>query len=251
MSAKPKMALVVCAAMALATVAGPVAAAVWYFDDFDGTSPNAPVWVNATDDSGEFVQTGGVFRGSNVGAPWWGRAPYAYFSIPQAIVDAGYTLTVKGRGIPAPGDQGPVVGLQFGVSDWLHGNWFFTGWGGANVMYAAGDWSNGQWLGGGGLSSYNTWYWMKAEVAGGVANMYVSPDGVNWTLRGTRNITHYANNVGVHTGNLSISGQEAVISEYDWVMLESPLPIPEPGSLVALAAGIMSFAGLAAKRRRA
>ena len=245
-----KMAFVVCVVLALASAPG--YAALTIFDDFDGSSPTAPTWTNAADDSGEFaLAAGGVYRGEHVAAPWWGRCVYSTFELSPAVQAAGYTLTVKGRGLQAPGGQTPLVSLCWATDNWDQGNWFYTGWGGANVMVAQGNFAAGQWLGGGGLAQIDTWYWMKVEVAAGgsASEMFVSTDGVSWNSRGTRNVLPYGNKFGVVTGNDSIAGTVSLITEYDWVKLESP--IPEPGSLLALGAGLVSLGGFALRRRRA
>ena len=79
------------------------------FDTFDG---NGNIdWIQGPDDSGEFefnvesvVDQESVARATNIdNQPQWQRAPYAYFVLDQATVDAGYIITARGRGISAAG----------------------------------------------------------------------------------------------------------------------------------------------------
>ncbi|MBI2843955.1 MAG: hypothetical protein HYX78_11200, partial [Armatimonadetes bacterium] len=192
---------------------------VWIRDDFDGVSPLAPDWVNATDDGGQFVldAANGVFVGQNVGSPYTDRASYAYFVLPQEVIDAGYTYTVKGAGVANSSAEEPFIGLTWQTTDWNHGNWFMTSSGGNVVKYSTTSANSGGWLGGGGASANDQWFWMRAVVNGNTSRLYHSSDGTNYTYRGQITSTNTGSFAGVLTG-----AQTGTKTKYDFVEVRSP-----------------------------
>jgi len=210
-----------------------------YSDDFDGTS--SIVWTNAADDGTGDLGGNIVFDGSGTATATGanGRRVYAYFDITPADVAAGYTVTVKGKGLGGGGDQDPCIGLLFGGSGvWTEGNWWYTS-NGANHMYGSTDAGAAGYVGGGPAPTTGQDYYLRATVAAGglSAQIEASFDNTTWRDFGTKTAVAYGTKVGIMG-----SAQSNAVTGFDWITVDV---VPEPTAMTLLALG-----GLAALARR-
>ena len=196
-----------------------------FFDDFDGLGNI--VWTNGTDDVGgdfTFNQLSTIDNTSvAIGTGGIGRKGYAYFELSPDDVAAGYTVTAKGRGLNGDPnelatDQAPTVALHFqSESVWNDQNIVSAQSGGSNHLFCTPDGGVCPgWFGGGGPSENGIWYWVRAVVApgGSFADLYASPDGVDFTHRQKLGVvpTNFGNKIGLNS-----AGQASVDTEYDFI----------------------------------